>query len=144
MRQGLKTEVMKIRVFSFGFKYGAPLEVDLLVDVRFLPNPYYIAKLRDLNGRDKLVVRFVKKWSTTKGFLEKYFSLLEYLIPLYEKEGRSSLTIAVGCTGGRHRSVVIAEEIFLHLKDFFSEITLIHRDMELTFAESEKDIKNES
>ena len=130
--QGVKTERMRISVLSFGFKYGVPLEADLLIDVRFIPNPYFIPELKKLDGKDERVRRFVKKWTETRGFFEKYFALLEYLLPLYEREGKSYLTIAVGCTGGRHRSVTIAEEMFEHLKEEKRELTLKHRDIELS------------
>jgi UPF0042 nucleotide-binding protein len=132
VEQGVKGERMRVAVLSFGFKYGVPLEADLLIDVRFIPNPYFIPELKQLDGKDDRVCRFVMKWRETREFLEKYVSLLEYLIPLYEKEGKSYLTIAVGCTGGRHRSVTIAEEIFEHLKARKGEVALHHRDMGLT------------
>jgi len=132
VEQGIKGERMRIAVVSFGFKYGVPLEADLLIDVRFIPNPYFIPELKQLDGKDDRVRRFVMKWRETREFLEKYLSLLEYLIPLYEKEGKSYLTIAIGCTGGRHRSVTIAEEIFEHLKAQKGEVALHHRDTELT------------
>ena len=130
--RGVRAERMRIGVLSFGFKYGIPLEADLMIDVRFIPNPYFIPELKNLDGKDERVQQFVKKWPQTHEFFEKYFSLLNYLIPHYEKEGKSYLTIAVGCTGGKHRSVTIAEEIFAHLKDNLNrEVGLTHRDMEL-------------
>jgi UPF0042 nucleotide-binding protein len=129
---GVKTERMRITVLSFGFKYGVPLETDLLIDVRFIPNPYFIPEFKNLDGKDDKVKEFVKKWPETIGFFQKYFQLLEYLIPLYEKEGKSYLTISVGCTGGRHRSVSIAEEISAHLKNLNRQVSLSHRDIELT------------
>ena len=122
---------MHIRVLSFGFKHGLPLEADLLLDVRFIPNPYYIPELKNLDGKDARVHQFVKKLPETRKFLEKYFSLIEYLIPVYEREGKTHLTLAFGCTGGRHRSVVIAEEIFAYLKDRRRETSLTHRDIGL-------------
>ncbi len=128
--RGIKGERMQIAVLSFGFKYGVPLEADLLIDVRFMPNPYFIPELKNLNGKDEQVKQFVKRAPETQKFLEKYLSLLEYLIPLYEKEGKSYLTIAVGCTGGRHRSVTIAEDISNHIKKLNRKITLTHRDIE--------------
>ncbi len=128
--RGIKAERMRIAVLSFGFKYSIPLEADLLIDVRFMPNPYFIPELKNLNGKDEQVKQFVKKAPETQKFCEKYLSLLEYLIPLYEKEGKSYLTIAVGCTGGRHRSVTIAEDIFNHIKKLNRKITLTHRDIE--------------
>lgn len=130
--QGLKTERMRISVISFGFKYGVPLEADLLIDVRFIPNPYFMPELKKLDGKDERVQQFVTKWTETREFFEKYFALLEYLLPLYEREGKSYLTIAVGCTGGRHRSVTVAEKIFEHLREEKRELTLKHRDIELS------------
>lgn len=121
---------MRISILSFGFKYGIPLEADIVMDVRFIPNPYHSSELRDLDGMDERVQMFVKKWPQTQKFLRKYISLLEYLFPFYEKAGKSYLTIAVGCTGGRHRSVTIAEEIFAHFRHQKNEITLTHRDIE--------------
>ena len=129
--RGVKAERMRIAVLSFGFKYGIPLETDLLIDVRFIPNPYFIPELKELDGKHEQVRQFVKKWPETHIFLAKYFALLEYLLPLYEKEGKSYLTIAVGCTGGRHRSVIIAEEIFGRLRHHKREVALTHRDIEL-------------
>jgi UPF0042 nucleotide-binding protein len=101
-----------------------------MIDARFIPNPYFISELNQLNGKDPRVRQFVKKWPETQEFLDKYIHLLDYLIPLYEKEGRSYLTLAVGCTGGKHRSVSIAEEIYDHLKNQNRETSLIHRDIE--------------
>lgn len=130
--RGVRVERMRISVISFGFKYGIPLEADLLMDVRFIPNPYFVPELKKLDGKDERVRRFVTKWDETREFLEKYFALIEYLLPLYEKEGKSYLTIAVGCTGGRHRSVTIAEEICGNLRVEEREVTLKHRDIELS------------
>jgi len=130
--QGVKTERMRISVLSFGFKYGVPLEADLLIDVRFIPNPHFIPELKKLDGKDERVQQFVTKWTDTRKFFEKYFALLEYLLPLYEREGKSYLTIAVGCTGGRHRSVTVAEKILEHLKEEKRELTLKHRDINLS------------
>jgi UPF0042 nucleotide-binding protein len=128
---GHKTHRMQMGIISFGFKYGIPLETDLLMDVRFIPNPYFIPELKKLDGRDPSVQKFVGKWPETRVFLEKYYSLLDFLLPLFEKEGKSYLTISVGCTGGRHRSVTIAEEIFDHLKGQNRDLSLTHRDIEL-------------
>lgn len=128
--RGIKAERMRITVLSFGFKYGIPLEADLLIDVRFMSNPYFIPELKNLNGKDEQVKQFVKRAPETQRFYERYLSLLEYLIPLYEKEGKSYLTIAVGCTGGRHRSVTIAEDIYNYLKKLNRKIILAHRDIE--------------
>jgi len=132
--QGRKVQRMRVSLLSFGYKYGVPLEADLIIDVRFIPNPYFIPELKKLDGKDEQVRRFVMKWAETLAFLHKYVDLLDYLLPLYEREGKSYLTIAVGCTGGRHRSVTIAEEIFAHLKDRKDGVLLHHRDMALTAA----------
>ena len=128
---GIKLKNMRISILSFGFKYGIPIEADLMLDVRFIPNPYFVPELKKLSGIDERVQQFVKKWPETSVFFNKYFSFLEYVIPLYEKEGKSYLTIAVGCTGGRHRSVTIAEDIYSRLKSMDMACTLSHRDIEL-------------
>lgn len=129
--QGIKTDRMRITVLSFGYKYGVPLEADLMIDVRFIPNPYFIPELKKLDGTDERVRQFVLKWSETQLFVKKYLDLLAYLLPMYEREGKSYLTIAVGCTGGRHRSVTIAQEIYDSLKGEKREVALKHRDMDL-------------
>lgn len=123
---------VEVHILSFGFKYGIPSEADLVADVRFLPNPYFVPELRDLDGTSPQVEAFVRKWDETRVFLNKYLDLLDFVIPLYEKEGKSYLTIAVGCTGGRHRSIVVAHQIFRHLKKKIDRINLTHRDIELT------------
>lgn len=128
----VQTGHAEVHILSFGYKYGIPHDADLVIDVRFLPNPYFALELRDLNGMAPEVKAFVKKWNETQTFLKKYLDLLDYLIPLYEKEGKSYLTVAVGCTGGRHRSIVIADEIFQHLKKKTDHINLVHRDIDLS------------
>lgn len=128
---------MAIQVLSFGFKYGIPMDADLIIDVRFLTNPYFIPALKPLDGRSKKIRSFVLHNDETNLFLQKYLDLLDYLVPLYEKEGKAYLTIAVGCTGGRHRSVVIADTIGGHiaemrqkaLKQKQHRITITHRDI---------------
>ncbi len=122
---------MKIYLLSFGFKYGIPHDADLVIDVRFLPNPHFVQELRNLAGTSPKVKEFMDRWKETHIFLEKYLDLLNYLIPHYEKEGKSSLTIAVGCTAGTHRSVSIADVIYRELKKTTNLITLNHRDIEL-------------
>jgi len=129
--QNLQIRGMQIIILSFGFKHGLPLEADLLMDVRFIPNPYFVSTLKELNGKNEQVQQYVKKWPEVREFFNKYLSLIEYLIPLYEKQGKSYLTLAIGCTGGRHRSVVIATELFDRLKGLDREIILKHRDIEL-------------
>ena len=122
---------MKIYILSFGYKYGIPHDADLVIDVRFLPNPYFVQELKTLDGTYPQVKEYMDRWKETHSFLKKYLDLLNYLVPLYEKEGKSSLTIAVGCTAGTHRSVSIAGTIFIELKKTTNFITLTHRDIEL-------------
>ncbi|PJK17174.1 RNase adapter RapZ [Chryseomicrobium excrementi] len=98
-----------INVMSFGFKHGLPIDADLVFDVRFLPNPFYIEELRPMSGRDHEVSSYVMKWSETKKLVEKLTDLFEFMIPHYKREGKSQLVIAFGCTGGQHRSVTLAE-----------------------------------
>ncbi|MGB9609471.1 MAG: RNase adapter RapZ [Bryobacteraceae bacterium] len=121
---------LQIYVMSFGFKHGLPPESDLVFDVRFLPNPNYIPELKRLTGRHQAVARYVKSFPQTGEFLERITSLLLYLIPHYAAEGKSYLTIAFGCTGGRHRSVMIAGEVQRRLKKAGYWVRLTHRDIE--------------
>ncbi len=120
---------MRINVLSFGFKYGIPLDADLLMDVRFLANPYFVPEMKELDGEAEAIEAFVLKDEKARPFLEKYLDLLDYLIPLYEKEGKAYITIAVGCTGGRHRSVVIARKIHEHIHLLGKQVELTHRDI---------------
>jgi UPF0042 nucleotide-binding protein len=127
---------MKITLLSFGFKYGMPTDADLVVDMRFLSNPFFVPELKALNGLTKEVRDFVLETVQARTFLKKYLNLLDYLIPLYTLEGKAYLTIAVGCTGGRHRSVAIAENIFEHLSQRGFEPGIIHRDLDRDIKES--------
>jgi RNase adapter protein RapZ len=120
---------MRIEINSFGFKYGLPSQTDMVMDVRFLPNPHFVPELKEKDGLDARVSDYVLKDSETQKFIEKYWDLLSYLIPLYEKEGKAYLSIAVGCTGGRHRSVTIAEAIARRLIDIGRHVTVKHRDI---------------
>ena len=122
--------VMQILVLSFGFKHGVPLDVDNVLDVRFLPNPYWVEGLRNLSGLDGPVRDYVLDQAEAKEFLERAEHLLEFLVPAYIREGKSYLTIAVGCTGGRHRSVVLAEEIARRLRRLGYGPSTIHRDVD--------------
>jgi UPF0042 nucleotide-binding protein len=120
---------MVTRIVSFGFKYGTPVDADLVFDVRFLENPYFVAELKPLTGLDEPVTRYVLDSPETKEFLGRTLALLEYVIPKYEREGKSYLTIAVGCTGGRHRSVAIAVELARRLSsESGAAIAVLHRD----------------
>lgn len=120
---------LAITVMSFGFKYGIPLDVDLLMDVRFLPNPYYIPELRELTGSDVEVQEYVFKSSITEAFLQKYYDLLSFLIPHYISEGKTHLVIAIGCTGGKHRSVALANKLSVMLENTKYQVTVTHRDV---------------
>ena len=121
---------MFITVLSFGFKYGIPQDGDLVFDVRFLPNPYYVEELRPLTGEDERIQTYVKQGGTAEEFLAKLYDLVDFLIPNYISEGKNQLVIAVGCTGGKHRSVTIARELYAHLKERDAYgIRLEHRDI---------------
>jgi len=121
---------MAVQVTSFGFKYGLPAVADLVMDVRFLKNPYFVDSLRPLSGKSEKIRSFVLNNDQTCLFLHKYFELLDILIPQYEHEGKSYLTIAIGCTGGRHRSVVIAEQLREHIASSGHRVALTHRDID--------------
>ncbi len=110
-RDGRGRAEMVVTLLSFGFKHGLPEDADLVFDVRFLPNPHFVDSLRRLTGRDRAVVRFMHKHDETREFIERLTSFLEFSLPQYVKEGKAYLTIAIGCTGGRHRSVMIAEAL---------------------------------
>lgn len=120
---------MKIHFMSFGFKYGMPTDADLMIDVRCLPNPFYEEKLRPLTGKDIEIQEYVLEKEDTKGFIKRFSDLLDYLIPLYVKEGKSSLTVAVGCTGGKHRSVTLADYFAKYVTQNHSPATSDHRDI---------------
>jgi UPF0042 nucleotide-binding protein len=121
---------MSVHVVTFGFKFGLPLDADLVFDVRFLPNPYYVPELRECRGTDEPVAKFLEAQPETRGFLQRLESLLDFLVPLYVAEGKTRLTIAFGCTGGRHRSVYIAERIGAHLRTRQGlKVTLEHREL---------------
>ncbi len=127
---GSNKKSMSISVISFGYKYGIPSEADLLFDVRFLPNPNFIEELREFPGTSNKVKSFVLAQQDTKDFLDKLYPLLMHTIPLYMKEGRSYLTIGVGCTGGRHRSPAIVQKIQNDLKKQKLDISIVHRDLQ--------------
>jgi UPF0042 nucleotide-binding protein len=121
---------MKINLISFGYKYGVPVEADLLFDVRFLPNPHFIEELKPFPGTSAKVKKFVLSQNDTKDFFDKLYPLLNFTIPLYRQEGRSYLTIGIGCTGGRHRSPAITEEIKKTLIKQKLSVSVTHRDMQ--------------
>jgi UPF0042 nucleotide-binding protein len=121
---------LTVNVTSFGFKYGLPLDADIVLDVRFLPNPHWVPELRPRTGRDQAVREYVLAQDATKLFMERLEGMLEVALPGYVGEGKHYLTVAIGCTGGKHRSVVLAEELgaWLEEQDFKANVT--HRDME--------------
>ncbi len=125
-------EKMIVHLVSFSYRYGIPSDADVIMDVRFLPNPYFIEEFKDLDGRDKMVREFVLNKGETKEFLERFNSLLDFLIPNYWREGKSYLTIAIGCTGGKHRSVVIVDFLADKLSSEKYILKKRHRDIEKT------------
>lgn len=117
-----------IQVQSFGYKHGIPIDADLVFDVRFLPNPHYVDHMREKTGLEAEVIDYVFKWTETKKFLDKLLDLLRYILPQYKREGKNQLIIAIGCTGGKHRSVALAEYIGKMLaEDYSTHVT--HRDI---------------
>ncbi len=119
-----------ISVISFGFKYGIPMDCDLVFDVRFIPNPYYIPSMKSLTGKQQTVRDYVLNSNETIEFMLKLYDMLEFLIPNYIKEGKSQLVIGIGCTGGRHRSVAIADELYKALLGNENSVIVEHRDIE--------------
>ncbi|MFV0560890.1 MAG: RNase adapter RapZ [Enterococcus sp.] len=117
----------RIEMVSFGFKYGVPIDADIMMDVRFLPNPHYISELRPLTGQDKPVYDYVMSFPETEDFYTKFMSLLQAILPGYVKEGKSSLTIGIGCTGGQHRSVALTERVGRALSEEY-KVNITHRD----------------
>lgn len=121
--------VFSVHAISFGYKYGMPIDADLVFDVRFLPNPHYVEHLQPLTGLNQDVKDYVFKWSETQRFIEKWLDLLTFMLPQYKKEGKSQLVIAIGCTGGQHRSVALAEHIAKYFHgQYITHVT--HRDIE--------------
>jgi UPF0042 nucleotide-binding protein len=133
-QQGLNSSQMTVTLLSFGYSFGIPYEADLLFDVRFLPNPYFVEELKRLRGDDPKVAEYVLQWEETKEFLKRVQDFIRFLIPLYKRERKTHLTIAVGCTGGRHRSIVIANRVKEMLSDELAQkgvfLTVRHRDSE--------------
>jgi len=128
-RDGRKRADMVVNLVSFGYKNGVPVDADLVFDVRCLPNPHFVDSLRNLTGRDAAVVRYMRKDDETQDFLDKLTSFLKFALPQYVKEGKSYLTVAVGCTGGQHRSVMIAEALRKSLRDVKGvQLRVKHRD----------------
>ena len=130
-----KFESLIITVCSFGFKYGIPVDSDLVFDVRFLPNPFYIQELKELTGNDAPVSNYVMNFEESNVFLDKLTDMLEFLIPQYIKEGKNQLIISIGCTGGKHRSVTLANALYEKLYEKNHNILLKHND-------NEKDVRH--
>ena len=120
---------MSVSLLSFGYKYGLPIDADIVMDVRFLPNPNYVPSMRKKTGRDKNVKRYVQNQKLYRQFMKKFIGIIDFLLPNYIKEGKSHLTLAIGCTGGRHRSVVVAEAAANYLKRNRYSVQIYHRDM---------------
>jgi len=125
---------MMVSVVSFGFRYGVPQDADLVFDVRFLPNPHFIPRFRPLTGSDARVARYIRSFPQTRRFLTRVSELLRFLLPYYIREGKSYLTIAFGCTGGRHRSVMMAEAVARTLGRGGPAVRVLHRDVERSAA----------
>ena len=125
-----KTRPMRVSVRSFGFKHGSPRDVDMLFDVRFLPNPHWIPELRDLRGTDEAVSEYVLNAEGAKEFIDRVDELLAFMIPRFQAEGKSYLSIGIGCTGGHHRSVAIAEELERRLSQHHVKTAVRHRDID--------------
>lgn len=123
------SRLIKVNLISFGYRYGIPIDSDLVMDVRFLANPYFVDELKALPGTDERVSEFLLSMDETRDFIERFRGLLDYLIPLYWKEGKSQVSIAIGCTGGMHRSVVITDRLAQVLDSGRSAITIRHRDI---------------
>jgi UPF0042 nucleotide-binding protein len=123
---------MRVQLLSFGYKYGSPRDIDLMFDVRHLPNPHFVPELRPFSGADPRVVRFIKSKPETAETLRRFGELIDYLLPLYHREGKSYVTIGVGCTGGRHRSVMTANELARRLRREGYEVSVVHRDLKKT------------
>jgi UPF0042 nucleotide-binding protein len=120
---------MRVQVLSFGHKYGGPRDLDLLFDVRHLPNPYFVPDLREFSGKDRRIIQYLNQQPEVDETLRRFADLLDYLLPLYKREGKSYVTVGIGCTGGRHRSVMIADALARRLRKSGFEATAVHRDI---------------
>ncbi len=120
---------MRVQVYSFGYKHGCPRDLDLMFDVRHLPNPYFVPELRDLSGHDRRVVEYLKASPEVGETLRRFSELIDYLLPLYRREGKSYVSIGIGCTGGRHRSVMVANSLARHLRRAGYDAAAVHRDV---------------
>lgn len=128
--EGLQGRNLRISLTSFGFKYGIPLDSDLVFDVRFLPNPFYEKSLKEYTGDDPRVQRYVMDHEISRAFYQKLLEMIHFLIPNYIQEGKNNLVISIGCTGGRHRSVTLVNMLFKELTESGNQVTIHHRDKE--------------
>ncbi|MEA1940386.1 MAG: RNase adapter RapZ [Candidatus Caldatribacteriota bacterium] len=124
-----KSQNIQLNLISFGYKYGIPIDVDIVFDVRFIPNPFYVETLKSLPGTDKQIQKYVTDFLITQKFMEAYFNIIGFLIPYYLKEGKTYLSIAFGCTGGRHRSVVLINKLASYLQGEGYKTSIKHRDL---------------
>lgn len=134
LTQGVSQQTLRTEIMSFGYKRGIPRESDLVFDVRFLPNPFYIKEIRAYTGLEAPVRDYVLGMEETRSFLSYLYQLIDYLLPLYQKEGKRRLMIAIGCTGGAHRSVAISEALGAHLRALGQSVNVTHRDIALEEA----------
>ncbi|MFW5971970.1 MAG: RNase adapter RapZ [Bacillota bacterium] len=123
-------ETMSVSIISFGYKYGIPMDADMVFDVRFLPNPHYVSSLKEHTGQEDIVQDYIMKWPLTEKFYKKFFGFIEFLLPEYRKEGKSHLMIAIGCTGGKHRSVTTAIKLKDHLLKKGYRVIVEHKDIQ--------------
>ena len=132
--EGSASRRMTVTLMSFGFSFGVPYEADLLMDVRFLPNPYFVEELKRLNGEDPHVSDYVLQWEEAQEFLRRIHEFIQFLLPLYEREGKTQLTIGIGCTGGRHRSIAVVNRLAAMLREELPRrgavLHVRHRDIE--------------
>ncbi len=130
MPDTVEADTVKLALISFGYKYGLPLDADIIIDIRFLPNPYWVEEFKDLDGLDSRIVDYIMDFESAKDFLNSFVNLIESLIPLYQFERKYHLTIGVGCTGGKHRSIVIANELGSRLTKDGYQVAVTHRDID--------------
>ena len=130
MPDTVEADTVKLALISFGYKYGLPLDADIIIDIRFLPNPYWVEEFKDLDGLDSRIVDYIFDFESAKEFLNSFVDLIESLIPLYQFERKYHLTIGVGCTGGKHRSIVIANQLGSRLTKDGYQVAVTHRDID--------------
>lgn len=132
---------LKVQVLSFGFKHGLPMDADLVFDVRFMPNPHWVAELKDRTGVSPAVANYVMNWPISQEFYKRLIEMIIFLLPNYKQEGKEQLVLAIGCTGGRHRSVTVAEKITEDLRILGYQVNVTHRDVERVSGDAERAIQ---